>query len=140
MKSFISALVLLTCTSSAFAWEKIADCDSGAFVIDRQASRTSYDYEYQVVFRDDVVQFLLDKKAIVESDLNAAGEIVSNLGTSKNVVNYGRVTDDVAFMFQDNNAGNAFVLGFNSMSRWPTYYGDYTFRDCWFKYGPIGRQ
>jgi hypothetical protein len=140
MKTALSALALLvSVTPSAFAWETVVDCDQGAFVIDRQT--TAYGkFEYQAVFRFGVIEHLYAGNLILDSDVNDYGEVITYLGASDKVLHYGLMQNGIAFLFQDNNVGDAFVLGFSSSGRGTPLTTDYTFQKCDFKFGPVGRQ
>jgi hypothetical protein len=140
MKTVLSALtILLSTVPSAFAWETVVDCDQGAFVIDRHDGKYGR-FEYQAIFRFDVIDHLNAENQIQDSDVNEYGELIRNLGLSENVPHYGRLPNGTSFLFQDSNAGDAYVLGFSASDRTTTSIADYAFTKCDFKFGPVGQQ
>lgn len=130
MKMFCLAVVLLLSNPVFASWEKIISCDGDMLVVDRQQNALG-SFDYQTVFRNQLVQSMIEQKVISKEDLNSSGELIK----PTNAVLGGLINQGMAFYLTNfySKTGN-YSLIFND--RWGQT-GNYVFHSCWFKYSQV---
>ncbi len=129
MKLLIAFSILISINS--FAWEKIISCDGDMFVIDRALTERG-NYQYQAVFRGNLVQSMLAQNVTTQEDLNSFGEVVREAGLPGRGQSIGGpISGNTYFSFMEGTfrAPN-YTLVFHN--RWGSA-GDYVFHACEFK-------
>lgn len=134
-KSLIFAffLFLLFDPLSSVAWEKVASCDGDRFVIDRQISESG-DFEYQAVFRDTVVESMMQQNVATFSQLNEKHEIIrkATVSSSERIQACGMLNETLGFMFANTfEKSDHFSILFHERG---SVRGNYVFHNCWFRY------
>lgn len=134
MKIFIFAILLLN-SLSAMAWEKVASCDNDMFVIDRQVNSVGR-YDYQAVFRGNLVQAMINQNLLTSAYLNHSGEFITTVAPhqSGNEAS-GMIEKRLGFTFSNRytTSNNYSIILYTRGSQ----LGNYIFNNCTFKYGRL---
>ncbi len=132
MKNFITGIILLG-SLSVHAWENVATCDGGEFVIDRQQNEFGR-FDYQAVFRRGLVEAMLEKKIVSLSSLNHIEEVIVSVTPQANgVAAAGLLPQSIGFLFsrEYNREGKFNILFHRRGVQLPL---SPTFENCTFKF------
>lgn len=132
MKMFCLAVVLLM-AKPVLAWEKVVSCDGDMLVVDRQQNQLG-SFDYQTVFRNQLVDSMIEQKIINKDMLNTSGEFIR----PSNALMGGMIQEGLAFYVTDfygKKTGNYSLI---ISDRWGQA-GDYIFHSCWLKYPAIAK-
>ena len=127
MKTLLILCALLT-TPTWASWEKIISCDGDMLVVDRKEN-LSGSFDYQTVFRRELVASMMNQNLVGENQLNAEGEIVRSSGATSGMLSESpRIGFQLSSLYRGPGVTSVIFVHRGGMA------GNYSFNKCWFKY------